>query len=143
LEEFGPVYARRAEDDRFDVQTGERIPERSMSPDGLPALISSKYHVKWSGRGTFGTAKVEAIAGGCVVLSDLARDGTPFLHSKVTAISDFTSLLAALRRLQADDALYHRERKRQRMLVDYLCYLRPANDLLDAWQRVRLHRGTV
>jgi len=140
LAAFGPVYARRAEDDQFDALSGERIPERSMAEDGLRALMQSKYHVKWGGRAIFGTAKVEAISAGCLVLSDLALDGTPFLHSQATAISDFPSLIAALRRLEADDALYQRERKRQQLLVDYLCVLRPANDLIDAWRRIRQHK---
>lgn len=143
LAEFGPVYACLATDDQFDAKSGERIPARSMSPEGLHALMTSKYHVKWGGRAIFGTAKIEAIAAGCVVLSDLARDGTPFLHSKATAITDFGSLLDALRKLELDTALYERERTRQRMLVDYLCYLRPANELLDAWQRVRRQKESV
>jgi hypothetical protein len=137
LREFGPVYARRAADDRFDPVSGERIPERSMSPEGLEALLGSKYHVKWGGRAIFGTAKVEAIAAGCLVISDRGRDATPFLQSPATAIDDFPSLIAALRRLQADEAMYRRERERQQRLVDYLCYLRPANDLIDAWLATR------
>lgn len=137
LSEFGPVYARRVSDDQFDPVTGERIPERSMSPEGLNALFSSKYHVKWDGRAIFGTAKVEAIAAGCLVLSDTKRDGTPFLQSSITGVNDFSGLIASLRRLETDDALYRRERLRQQRLVDYLCYLRPANDLIDAWIATR------
>lgn len=137
LSEFGPVYARRVEHDQFDAVSGERIPERSMSPEGLKALLSSKYHVKWGGRGVFGTAKVEAIAAGCLVLSDRDRDATPFLQTSLTATKGFQSLIGALRRLEADDALYQRERLRQQRLVNYLCYLRPANDLIDAWLATR------
>lgn len=134
---FGQVYACRAEDDRFDPKTGERIPERSMSPAGLKALLTSKYHVRWGGRNIFGTAKVEAIAAGCLALSDRNRDATLFLQSGATAIDDFASLITALQRLEADENLYRREVTRQRAMVEYLCFLRPAGELLDACARVR------
>ncbi len=137
LEGFGPVQARRAKDDRFDLVTGERIPDRSMAPEGLAALMSSKYYVKWGGRTTFGTGKVEAIAAGCLALSDLSMDGAPYLHSDKTSFSGFSALLARLRFLENHDAIYRSELERQRQLVDYLCYLRPANDLLNSWQRVQ------
>ena len=137
LEGYGPVYACRAADDRFDLVNGERIPDRSMAPAGLAALMGSKYYVKWSGRTTFGTGKVEAIAAGCLALSDLSMDGAAYFHSGRTSFSGFAALLAKLRFLENHDAIYRSELERQRQLVDYLCYLRPANDLLTAWQRVQ------
>ncbi len=140
LEQFGPVHAWRESDDRFDPHSGERIPERSMSPEGLRALLGSKYHVKWGGRAIFGTAKVEAIAAGCLVLRDRGRDATQFLQSPATSVDDFGSLVAALQRLEADPARYDRERSRQQALVDYLCFLRPACDLIDAWHETRLRK---
>lgn len=141
LQEFGPVYAKRVEDDRFDPDTGERIPQRSMDEEGFAALINSKYHVKWDGRAIYGTAKVEAIAAGCLALSDTGRDVSGFMQSKATRVSGFESLLAALRRLEASPSLYRRELRRQRALVDYLCYYRPANQLIAAWRHARQRKN--
>jgi len=140
LNAFGPVYAHRLEDQRLDAVTGERIPDRTMVGPALEALLRSKYHVKWGGRPCLGTAKVEAIAAGCVCLTNPALDGTPFLHSDASRNSDFPSLLEKLRAMEKDVELYRREVKRQRRLVDYLCHYRPANDLLDAWRRVQSTR---
>lgn len=137
LAEFGSVYAHRPTDDVHDAETGERIPARSMSAEGLRALTASKYHVKWGGRSVFGTAKVEAVAAGCLVLSDSARDGTRFLQSDATMAADFPALLELLRRLERDHEMYERQLARQRKLVDYLCCLRPANDLMVAVRDVR------
>jgi len=144
LGEFGPVYAPNARDDRIDG--GERILELSMQGRGLEALLHSKYHVKWGGRGIFGTAKVEAIAAGCLAVSTASGDETRFLQSPATTVTGFADVLAKLRRLESSRASYEREVARQRRLVDYLCYLRPANDLIDAWQktvRTKLSRRSI
>jgi hypothetical protein len=133
LSEFGPVYAPNAADDLFDA--GERVPELSMRGRALDALLQSKYHVKWGGRAIFGTAKVEAIAAGCLAVSTAVGDETRFLQSSATTVTGFEAVLEKLRLLESDEGLYQREVARQRRLVDYLCYLRPANDLIDAWQR--------
>jgi len=135
LEEFGAVRADRLEDERVDAVSGERIPARTMSPEGMRALLNSKYHVKWGGRSTFGTAKVEAIAAGCLVLCDRNRDATGFLQSSATSFDGFDEMISKMRALEADPPLFDREKRRQQLLVEYLCYLRPANDLLDAWRR--------
>jgi hypothetical protein len=137
LSEFGPVYACNADDDRIDPVSGERIPERSMSPEGLDALLASKYHVKWKGRSTFGTGKVEVIAAGCLALMDVSGDGTLFMQSRATSFQGFDALIRRLRQLESNDALYCRECRRQQMLVAYLCRDRPANDLIAAWLRIR------
>jgi hypothetical protein len=141
LGEFGPVFARRPAEACFDASSGESIPFRSMSGVDRAALFSSKYHVKWGGRRVFGTSKVEAIAAGCLSLTTSGQDGSPFLHSVTTSVRDFPSLIAALRRLESSEYLYRRERERQQQLVDYLCFLRPANDLFDACDRVRRRRN--
>ena len=133
LEAFGPVYAKRVADDKADAATGERIPERSMSPEGFEALMRCKYHVKWNGRKTFGTAKVEAIAAGCLALVETRNDGSAFLQGKACSFDGFDGLIARLQALEDDRALYQRNLEHQQRLLDYLCYLRPANDLIDAW----------
>lgn len=136
LSVFGPVYAHRSSDVRFDELTGDRIPDRTMAGPALEALLRSKYHVKWAGRSTFGTAKVEAIACGCLCLTDPAIDGTPFLHSPASLVSGFDNLLKRLELLESNHDMYYRELSLQRQRVDYLCCYRPANDLLDACERI-------
>lgn len=137
LQTFGPVCADTSEDECLDAVSGEPIPARTMSPEGMRALMGSKYHVKWGGRSTFGTAKVEAIAAGCLVVCDRSRDGARFLQSSATSFDGFDEMMSKLNALEGDRSLFDRERRRQQRLVEYLCYLRPANDLLDAWRRTK------
>jgi hypothetical protein len=132
LEAFGPVYARSAADDVFDPVSGERIPARSMEPEALAALMRSKYHVKWGGRNVMGIAKVEAIAAGCLAISDPELDHSAFLLSKAACAAGFEGVLARLREFESSPALFRGELQRQRLRVDYLCCHRPANQLLDA-----------
>ncbi len=139
LEAFGPVFARRVGDDAFD--RGERIPPRSMVDPDFSALIGSKYHIKWRGRSVLGTAKVEAIAAGCLALTDPDLDSTPFLHSESSMARGFRSLLARMEAFESSPVRFERELQRQRRRVDYLCFARPANDLINAWQRVRAARA--
>jgi hypothetical protein len=108
-----------------------------MAEPALSALLQCKYHVKWAGRPAFGTAKVEAVAAGGLSITNPALDGTPFLHSAASRVDGFTTLIAQMHKLEADDALYNSELLRQRQLIDYLCHYRPANELLDACDRVR------
>ena len=140
LSAFGPVYSHRVVDEKHDAVTGDRIPDCTMSGRALTALLRSKYHVKWCGRPAFGTAKVEAVAAGCVCLTDPALDSTPFLHSRDSLAGGFDAMLGQLHNMEAEPDRYRRELARQRQLIDYLCYYRPANDLLDACQRVLASR---
>lgn len=141
LSEFGPVYAHRLTDEQHDPLNGERIPDRTMSGSALHALLTSRYHVKWSGRPTFGTAKVEAIAAGCLCISNQATDGTSFLHSSLSLVSCFEELITKLGGFDSNALLYQRELSLQRDRVDYLCCFRPANDLLDACDHIIAQRG--
>lgn len=142
LETFGPVYAHTVADDRIDAITGESIPACSMQPEALGALMRSKYHVKWGGRKVLGIAKVEAIAAGCLALSDPELDGSAFLLTPAVSANGFEAVLERLGALEASDSLYRRQVVRQRRLVDYLCCHRPANQLLDAWQAQRRIKTT-
>jgi len=137
LEAFGPVYARTVADDVIDPVTTERIPFRSMEPEALAALMRSKYHVKWSGRSVMGLAKIEAIAAGCLAISDPELDRSAFLLSQAASAGGFESVLARLRAFEASPESYRRELQRQRQRVDYLCCHRPANQLLDALEARR------
>lgn len=140
LSAFGPVYAHRSIDEQTDQLSGERIPDRTMAVPALKALLHSKYHVKWAGRPAFGTAKVEAISAGCVCLTDPAIDSTTFLHSQASLAHGFDGLLQQLKSMEQNHASYLRELRLQRQRVDYLCCYRPANDLLDACDRVLKNR---
>ena len=139
LAEFGPVYAKTAADDVIDATTGDRIPLRSMEADGLRALTRSKYHVKWGGRVVYGTGKFEAIAAGCLTLSNPDLDRTGHFQSPILDARDFDSVLRCLRRLESDPSAYWAEVARQRQMMDFLSFHRPALALIDAW-RLRLRQ---
>ena len=140
LATFGSVYAHRAIDGQNESLSSDPTPDRSMSGRALHALLNSKYHIKWTGRPTFGTAKVEAIAAGCLAMTDAAIDASPFLHSSLSLVSSFDDLIEKLARLEANPLLFKRELTFQRSLIDYCCCFRPANDLLDACERILASR---
>jgi hypothetical protein len=140
LSVFGPVYAHREADQRIDKRNGEWILERTMAGDALEALLRSKYYVKWKGRSVFGTAAVEAIAAGCLSLTEESLDRSTFLHTKASLITGFDDLIAKMADMESNPGHYLSELKLQRERVDYLCHYRPANDLLDACERVLAKR---
>ena len=99
--------------------------------------MRSKYHVKWGGRNVMGIAKVEAIAAGCLAISDPALDQTAFLLSPAASAGGFEDVVARIEAFESSPASYRRELLRQRQRVDYLCCHRPANLLLDALEARR------
>lgn len=97
----------------------------------LSALLGAKYFIACPHhRKLWANAAVEAIAAGALVLGDpqihIHRD----LFSPRTSISSFDELSAALVFLERNPAVYLAEVRRQRRIVDYLCYWRPVRDLL-------------
>lgn len=140
LSAFGTVYAHRAADRKIDGRTGEWIPDRIVARPALDAIMRSKYHVKWDGRTVLGTGAVEAIAGGCLSLTNHSIDHSNFLHSRASLIDGFDDLIGKMRALESNPESFRRELTLQRERVDYLCHYRPANDLLDACARVLASR---
>jgi len=137
LERFGPVYAKRLEDDRVDPVDGRQVPHRSMEPDAFEALTEARYYVKWAGRSTLGTGKMEAIAAGCLALASPQGDGTRAFHSSLSAPEDFQALLASIERFENDTETRNGELVKQRRMMDHVGFHRPTAALIRAVSRHR------
>lgn len=139
LEEFGPVASTIHEGTREIIPTSEQLARRTMDEDLRDRLFNSRYFLITPGqRRVFGTALVEAIAAGCLAIgSSQAFGDHGYLFSLNTSASDFDDALAVIRRLERDRKMYTYELERQRGLIDYVCFVRPLNELLDALERKR------
>ena len=137
LSEFGPVASTIHEGNREIIPTSERLARRTMDDDLCRQLLRSRFFLITPGqRRVFGTALVEGIAAGCLAIGSpesLAEHG--FLFSDATSATSAEEAIVKMRQLSEDPQLYDREVQRQRQLIDYLCYVRPMNHLVQAWHR--------
>lgn len=137
LTEFGCVASTLHAGDREIIPTSERLARRTMDEDLRSRLLNSRYFLITPGqRMVFGTAMIEAIAAGCLVIGSpesLGRHAFFFTHR--TAASDAAEAMNRMRSFDADSESAIAERRRQQQLVEYLCFVRPMHDLLDAWLR--------
>lgn len=139
LNQFGPVASTLHRGDREIIPTSERLARRTMDEDLRQRLLNSRYFLITPGRRrVFGTAVVEAIAAGCLVIGSPESLGRhAFLFTSRTTTANADHAVSTIAGLEADPELADRERERQRQLVEYLCFVRPVHDLLDAWQKKR------
>lgn len=130
LEQFGPLVSTAFDPPGVNIDSNARPIRRTIDPEYLPYLLNSKYFLKLAGRGTFGTAIVEAIASGCLVLAVPGLTGIDFLFSRHTRVSGISDTVQRLTEFERKPDLYRKELTRQRRMVDYLCYRRPIGELL-------------
>lgn len=137
LQEFGPVASTLHEGDREVIPTSEKLARRTMDDDLREQLLNSRYFLMTPGqRLVFGTAMVEAVAAGCLIIGNpesLARHAF-FLNTNTSAINS-SEAVHVMKRLDANPDVAVAELTRQRQLVEYLCYVRPMLELLNAWQK--------
>lgn len=118
-------------------------PRRTMDPDLRERLLNSKYFLITPGqRRVFGTALVEAIAAGCLAIGSpqaLAAHG--FLFSPQSSAKNTDEALARIEAFENDHDLYLAEVRRQRSLVDWVCYVRPLLTLFDKAAEVVARRS--
>lgn len=137
IHEFGPVASTVHPGDREVIPTTETLARRTMDPDLKVRLMNSRFFLVTPGiRKVFGTALVEAIAAGCVAIgSPNAFGNHGFFFNRFTSASNTHEAVEKMRKLSSNPALLAREAARQRMMIDYVCFVRPLNDLLLAWDR--------
>lgn len=140
LAQFGPVYSTFRDVDNFDQVAQKAVPSRTMEPKILEKLMKSKYYIKIGGRNVYGTAMVEAIAAGCLALADPARTANNFFYSPPLCATNIPDVIDKLCQLEASESLYIQQVKRQRLLMDYLCFYRPAIQLIAERARVSKSR---
>lgn len=115
-------------------EAGKSVPpRRTMDPDLRERLLNSKYFLITPGkRRVHGTALVEAIAAGCLAIGSPTSLGShAFMFSPRTAAESLDEAYALMNQLQAAPDIYAAELHRQRLLVDWLCFVRPLRALLE------------
>lgn len=136
LESFGPVRSTAILPEGVHDRWEEGQTRRTMDPEFREDFMKSKYFIKCGGRTVWGTAMVEAIAMGCLVIGDPKVMPHGFLYDKYTTASTFNEVIERISFLERNEKIYKRALKRQRRLVDYLCFVRPSLELFKKAQRV-------
>jgi hypothetical protein len=94
-------------------------------------LASAYFVVHPRSRARAGTALIEAISAGCLVVApSQCVWGFPELVTPALDFTSFEDLCTILRTLETDSGLYRRLRAMQVRLVDEWCYLNPALNLV-------------
>lgn len=145
LAAFGPV-AGPVLPSHLRYEGGKSVPpRRTMDPDLRERLLGSKYFLITPGeRSVFGTALVEAIAAGCLAIgSPTALRTHGFIFSPRTSADNIDEAIEILRNFENDPAAYQSEVQRQRLLIDWLCYVRPLLALFDQAAEVVARRPRI
>lgn len=134
LRELGPLASTIHEGSREIIPTSEQLARRTMDEDLRERLLNSRYFLITPGqRRVFGTALVEAIAAGCLAIGSPDAFGDHgYIFTEATSASNVAEALVKMRQLEGDCCSYARELNRQRMLINYVCFVRPLRDLLNA-----------
>ena len=140
LERFGPLVSTAFDPPGVVIDNVARPIRRTIDPEYLPYLLGSKYFLKLGGRGTFGTAIVEAIAAGCLALAVTELTGIEFLFNRNTRVLGIADAVEKISRLENDVALYQRVLKRQRGMVNHLCFTRPSRELFRKAEQVTVRK---
>ncbi|MCA8992784.1 MAG: hypothetical protein KDA88_12420 [Planctomycetaceae bacterium] len=136
LAQFGPIASTIHEGSREVIPTSEKLARRTLDPDLRERLFASRFFLCSAGhRQVFGTALVEAIAAGELVIGSPQNIVCSFLLSEATSADSFSEAIAKMQLLSNDEAVYGREIQRQRQLVDWLCFYRPLQQLMNRWQQ--------
>jgi len=100
-------------------------------------LRSSKYYLRLKGGPLSGNGQVEAIMAGCLALGDPGTYVQRSLFTPQTVTPSFDSALAKLRYFESSPLDYEKARAEQLAVAEWVCFRRPAWQLL---QKVRQTR---
>ena len=136
LTPFGPVASTIHEGSREVIPTSEKLARRTLDPDLRERLFHSRYFLCTPGaRTVFGTAIVEAIAAGCLMLGTPSRIRCPWLLTGATSAANCFEALQLMRELDRRPELLNQQLQFQRQLIDWLCYYRPLTQLFVSWSQ--------
>ena len=97
------------------------------------SLLSSKYFISLPyPRNLFGNAAVEAISCGCLVIGNPNKHINNAFFTRNTSASTPEEAINLILFLESNPKIYWGEVKHQRKIINYLCYLRPLYDLIQA-----------
>ncbi len=124
--------------DREIIPTSEKLARRTVDSDLLSHFLQSRFFLMTSGqRRVFGTAVVEAIAMGALVIGTDDSMQCQWLVSKQTKAKNFDHAIFLMDQLNNNQELYLQELTRQRKMVNHLCYHRPMIELLQKLEQKR------
>ena len=118
LSRFGPV----------------RRPQGSVS-EMAHDLLSSRYYLSLYGHPLTGNGQIEAIMAGCLSIGDPETYVQRSLYTPITVVPDFTSSLQRIEEFERSPNLREQSRQEQQAIAEYICFRRPAYQLLTFLQK--------
>jgi len=111
-----------------------RRPQGSVSKVAQD-LLASRYYLSLYGNPLTGNGQIEAIMAGCLSLGDPRTYVQRSLFTPATVAKSFDSALCRLSAWDQDPVRREHARQEQRAIAEYICFRRPAQQLLTFLQR--------
>jgi len=118
LETFGPV----------------RIPRGTVN-EVAAGLRSSKYYLRLQGGPLTGNGQVEAIMAGAISLGNPETYVQRSLFTAATIATTFASAMEKIADWEISPQRYQRDREEQLAIAEFICFQRPARQLLARYQQ--------
>jgi len=113
-----------------------RRPQGSVS-EMAHDLLSSRYYLSLYGHPLTGNGQIEAIMAGCLSIGDPETYVQRSLYTPVTVVPDFTSSLHRIEEFERNPKLREQSRQEQQVIAEYICFRRPAYQLLTFLKKKR------
>ena len=113
-----------------------RRPQGSVS-EMAHDLLSSRYYLSLYGHPLTGNGQIEAIMAGCLSIGDPKTYVQRSLYTPVTVVPDFTSSLHRIEEFERNRNLREQSRQEQQTIAEYICFRRPAYQLLTFLKKKR------
>jgi hypothetical protein len=98
-------------------------------------LLSSRYYLSLYGHPLTGNGQIEAIMAGCLSLGDPETYVQRSLYTPATIVPDFASSLKQIEKFERSPTLREQSRQEQQAIAEYICFRRPAFQLLTFLQK--------
>jgi len=113
-----------------------RRPQGSVS-EMAHDLLSSSYYLSLYGHPLTGNGQIEAIMAGCLSIGDPETYVQRSLYTPVTVVPDFISSLHRIEEFERNPNLREQSRQEQQAIAEYICFRRPAYQLLTFLKKKR------
>jgi len=113
-----------------------RHPQGSVS-ELAHDLLSSRYYLSLYGHPLTGNGQIEAIMAGCLSIGDPETYVQRSLYTPTTVVPDFLSALDRIEEFEKNPTLREQSRREQEAIAEYICFRRPAHQLLTFLQKKR------
>jgi hypothetical protein len=100
-------------------------------------LLSSSYYLSLYGHPLTGNGQIEAIMAGCLSIGDPETYVQRSLYTPVTVVPDFISSLHRIEEFERNPNLREQSRQEQQAIAEYICFRRPAYQLLTFLKKKR------